>query len=328
MPNKQTISGKAFEYSCLIALYDLLEPDGNISIVDNAQLKKAEEYYLQLDNDFQQDLNQAAKAAARVIMRLEPHLQYSTPQDGPLRLELQSASLGQRGDVRDVLCIKADLNWEIGISCKHNHYAVKHNRLSENLDFGSKWFGIPCSETYFEDIKPVFQKLASIVAESKQLLHPTKWADLENKAENYYVPVLKAFMKELKKLAEKNKEVPERLIRYLIGNKDFYKVIAVKNERTTKVEAINIANTLNKPMNGHKSQNKVTQPRLPSKFYSIDFKENSQTTIQIVCDAGWSISMRLHSASSRVESSLKFDVNLISTPSNMYSQREPWNPAY
>lgn len=34
--------------------------------------------------------------------------------------------------------------------------------------------------------------------------------------------------------------------------------------------------------------------------------------------------MRIHSASSRVEPSLKFDVNLISLPSSVHTQIEPW----
>ena len=46
--------------------------------------------------------------------------------------------------------------------------------------------------------------------------------------------------------------------------------------------------------------------------------------IEVVCDEGWQISMRIHNASSRVEPSLKFDVQLISFPSSVYAQVEPW----
>lgn len=34
--------------------------------------------------------------------------------------------------------------------------------------------------------------------------------------------------------------------------------------------------------------------------------------------------MRIHNASSKVEPSLKFDVQLISFPSSVYAQVEPW----
>ena len=50
----------------------------------------------------------------------------------------------------------------------------------------------------------------------------------------------------------------------------------------------------------------------------------SQTTIHIVCDQGWEISARIHSARTRVETSLKFDINLIGVPPNLYSQHGAW----
>lgn len=35
--------------------------------------------------------------------------------------------------------------------------------------------------------------------------------------------------------------------------------------------------------------------------------------------------MRIHNASSRVEPSLKFDVQLVSFPSSLFTQTEPWD---
>ena len=60
------------------------------------------------------------------------------------------------------------------------------------------------------------------------------------------------------------------------------------------------------------------------RVYFLDFKEGSDTTIEVVCDEGWTVSMRIHNASSRVEPSLKFDVNLVSLPSTIHAQVEPW----
>lgn len=56
------------------------------------------------------------------------------------------------------------LNGEIGLS-------VKHSRLSKNLYFGSKWYGIDCSKQYWEDIKPIFEYLD--VKKQKD----SKWSD-------------------------------------------------------------------------------------------------------------------------------------------------------
>ncbi len=63
---------------------------------------------------------------------------------------------------------------------------------------------------------------------------------------------------------------------------------------------------------------------MPTQFYHIGFKPGSDNTIEVVCDEGWQISMRIESASSKVEPSLKFDVNLISLPSSVHTQIEPW----
>lgn len=118
--------------------------------------------------------------------------------------------------------------------------------------------------------------------------------------------------------------IPERLIRYLIGRHDFYKVITDDSHRTTRIEVINLYGTLNRPNDTKRSIVTVSKLRFPTRFYNIGFKKNSRTTIEVVCDEGWAVSMRLHNASSRVEPSLKFDVNLISLPNTVHSQVEPW----
>ncbi len=114
------------------------------------------------------------------------------------------------------------------------------------------------------------------------------------------------------------------MIRYLIGRNDFYKVIADDKGSFTRVEAINIKGTLNQKAGTHAPIVKVPLLKLPDRIYHIGYKPNSDNTIQIVCNEGWEISMRIHSASSKVEPSLKFDVNLISLPSSIYVQSEPW----
>lgn len=53
-----------------------------------------------------------------------------------LELEILSDDKGKLGDVRDVLAIRLLQKWEIGVSAKNNHKAVKHSRLSNTIDFG------------------------------------------------------------------------------------------------------------------------------------------------------------------------------------------------
>ena len=321
----QTKNGKAFEYACVVALYKSLNSNQRVTIVDSAQVETAKKLYDSISEDMQQSLDAAAYAAVRIILQLEPQL-WNACGNEPLYLSLQADAAGIKGDVRDVLCIRKQNGWEIGLSCKHNHHAVKHSRLSDTIDFGKEWLGLSCSKNYFDKVVPLFLELREMRDRSKETGTPALWNDVEEKAERYYIPVLQAFIDELKRIDKENpKQVPELLIHYLLGKNDFYKVITNDKNRTTRVEAVNIMGTLNCAAGEAKPIAKIPVLKMPSQFYHIDFKEGSNNTIEVVCDEGWQISMRLHNASSKVEPSLKFDVNLISLPSSAYTQVEPWD---
>ena len=134
----QSKNGKAFEYACLNAFKIHLENlQNNVIVSDVDAVNIALNDYNSLNNDLRIKMDNAAMAATRIIARLEPLLENSSNND--LFLTLQSDKEGIKGDVRDLLAIRKLLDWEIGISCKHNHSAVKHSRLSASLDFGEKW---------------------------------------------------------------------------------------------------------------------------------------------------------------------------------------------
>lgn len=323
MPGIQTANGKAFEYACLLALYNALQTGEDVTIEDSPQMRTARNLYYNMLGDNQLELLRAANAATRVIVRLEPQLQY--PQNNiPLYLSIQTDAQGIAGDVRDVLCVRRQNHWQVGLSCKHNHRAVKHSRLSDTIDFGNEWFGIPCSRQYFSEVVPLFNELRRMRDDARLANEPALWADIPDKADRYYKLVLQSFLDELSRLAGNNPEVPGAMIRYLIGRYDFYKVITDDRHKTTRVEAINIAGTLNRPSEYHCSIVYVPRLRLPTRFYHMGFKPGSDNTVEVVCDEGWTISMRIHNASSKIEPSLKFDVNLISLPGSIHAQVEPW----
>ena len=50
-----------------------------------------------------------------------------------------------------------------------------------------------------------------------------------------------------------------------------------------------------------------------------------KTTVEIYMDNGWAFSFRIHSASTRVQPSLKFDVQFISTPASVLHIECKWN---
>lgn len=184
-----------------------------------------------------------------------------------------------------------------------------------NINFGEKWLSNSCSRNYFDDISPVFSMLKDIKAKDRS----TKWTTIQNMHEVVYVPILKAFKKELLRLDKKHpNEVAQNLVKYLIGTEDFYKVI--KGKKKVEIQAYNIHGTLNQPFQKIKPKAKIQKLKLPSRLIEIVFKKDSKTTLIVSLDEGWQISFRIHNASSRVEPSLKFDINLISAPQSLFTQ--------
>lgn len=314
----QTQKGKAFEYACLKALNETLGMQQEIQIENTDAYKTAKKFYEELDIEDAKKMGKGANAAVRIIKRLEPLLD-NPEDDTPLYLAIQDDAKGIIGDVRDVLCVRKKNGWEIGLSCKHNHTAVKHSRLSQSINFGRQWFDRDCSEEYFKEISPVFQRLLAY----KTAL--TLWRNIDDKEKIVYRPLLNAFVRELKRLDKDfPEEIPGELVRYLLGRNDFYKVITKDSMEVTTIQAYNLFGTLNQPSKKAKSIQKVHQLLLPTKFYDISYKKDSNNTVIVTCDGGWAFSFRIHNASSRVEASLKFDVQIAGMPSELHSQVEPW----
>ncbi|MDR2647662.1 MAG: HaeIII family restriction endonuclease [Oscillospiraceae bacterium] len=321
MSGIQSQNGKAFEYACLSALAQMATNAQAVHIAENAPYFTAQNAFFSSDDAVQAQMHSAAVAAGKALMRLEPQLTYVDTSDS-IFLSLQTDAMGISGDVRDVLCVRKQSGWQIGLSCKHNHHAVKHSRLSASIDFGAKWFSVPCSNAYFDAVRPLFLALEDI---RKTSIPAPLWGNVFQKEETYYLPVLHAFMDELVRLdVAYPKTIPTGLIRYLIGANDFYKIIADNVRRITRVEAINLEGKLNQPSPARSAI--VNTPRLkyPTRFFHVGMRPDSTTTAEVVCDEGWALSFRIHSASSRVEASLKFDINLISLPKTIYAQVEPW----
>ena len=314
----QTTLGKAFEFACLQALYNHLSINQTVVIEQTNALNNARDFYNNIDETIQSKMIEGANAAIRIIFKLEPQLEYPLTNI-PLYLAIQEDSRGVAGDVRDVVCIRRQNNWEIGFSCKHNHAAVKHSRLSPHIDFGESWLGIPCSINYFNEINPIFDELNELKDRG------VFWRDISNKEQRFYIPLLQSFMNELRRLDRVNPEIiPGRLLSYLLGKNDFYKVITHDSRRVTQVQSFNIHGSLNRSSATARSLVNIPRLSMPTSFYSINFKPGSGNTLLVACDYGWTISMRIHSARSLVEPSLKFDVKLTGIPSSLHTQFEPW----
>jgi hypothetical protein len=79
--------------------------------------------------------------------------------------------------------------------------------------------------------------------------------------------------------------------------------------------------TLNLPFESVKPKAKVPKLKLPSRLIEVVYQENSKTTLLVTLNEGWQISFRIHNASSRIEPSLKFDINLVSAPHGLFTNQ-------
>lgn len=310
----QTINGKAFEYALLDQFHERLEAITQTSIIKNAPFQTALKCFETFNEKEQGQYKLVASFAVNFLLDIEPRLSNGISERDVLQLEIVSDKEGQIGDVRDVLAIRSLQKWEIGISAKNNHRAVKHSRLSNDINFGQKWLGFPCSSDYFTEIKPVFDYLAELRSASKAT---QKWSTLGDYHSSVYIPVLDAFKKELISLDKENPGiVAEKLIEYLIGNQDFYKII--KGNNKVEIQAYNLHGTLNLPFDSIKPKFKIQRLKLPNRLIEVVYQDNSKTTLLVTLSEGWQISFRIHNASSRIEPSLKFDINLVSAPHSLF----------
>ena len=260
-----------------------------------------------VDSEVQENLRKAAEAAVPALLDLEPLISEVDDND-VLTISSQKDTEGKLGDVRDILISREGVQWQIGLSLKHNHFAVKHSRLSATSDFGRSWLGIECSNKYWEDIKPIFDFLKIAREEGKE------WSQIESKDKKIYIPVLKAFSDELQRLCVRNKSVPRKFVEYLLGKFDFYKTVAIDCKRVTHIDPYNLHGTLNRPGLRTKPKRTIKEVKLPTRIISLDFKPNSSTTLELCLDNGWQFSLRIHNASTKVEPSLKFDVQCVGKP--------------
>lgn len=310
-------SGKAFEYAILKEFKEKLEKLTNVEVVINNAFNTAKHCFEGFSKAEQGRYLLTASFSVNFLMDIEPRLSNDVEKDDKLQLEILTDRQGEKGDVRDILAVRLLQKWEIGVSAKNNHKAVKHSRLSNDIDFGKKWLGLACSSNYFNEIAPIFNDLKKIRTESNST---KKWAELPSKEDDVYLPILNAFKKELNSLYKKNSyEVASGLIQYLVGTKDFYKVIKGNNQ--VEIQAYNLHGSLNLPFENIEPKFKTPKIELPDEIIDISFKRDSKTTLIVTFNNDWKLSFRIHNASSKIEPSLKFDINLLEAPNSLFTNK-------
>ncbi|GAA7466749.1 hypothetical protein MM0361_07640 [Helicobacter pylori] len=310
MSDKSNNQGRAYEYAWYLALEQKLSVFKKVIVDKQNGFNAANRAYESLEKSLQERYLESAKQGVLLLLDCEPLLsEVIGSSQNEITLSLQKDKLGEIGDVRDIL-IYFD-RFCIGLSIKHNHDALKHSRLSKNLDFGEKWLGVGVSQNYKDTIKPLFERLEN--AKKEGML----WRDFPNKEQEIYAPLLQAFKKEVLRIDENKKnKVPQKMVEYLLGKYDFYKAILLEREQKTKLEAYHFNNTLNRSVK-NKPKRIIPLSKLPTRMIYFDFKPKSFNTLELVLDEGWSFSLRIHNAISRVEPSLKFDIKLLSKPESV-----------
>lgn len=309
MSSASNDQGRAYEYICLLSLKSAIGEIRKVQIIMNSSYHAAQNAWNTLTSDEQTLYTLSAKSTIDTIFALEPNI-IEEGQD-ILSLYIQTDQHGEEADVRDIIIERKDITWEIGLSIKHNHMAVKHSRLAKDLDFGKKWYGISCSKEYWDEIKSTFNFLTEEKAKGAY------FRDLESKEDQVYVPILKAFVREISKQVKENKGVPRRLVEYLLSKYDFYKVISIDVKRITTIQSFNMYGTLNLPSRVKEPTIKVPVVNLPTSLLHIGFKPKSKTTVIMCFDNGWQFSFRIHNAKDLIETSLKFDVQIVGMPADV-----------
>ena len=315
MSSKSNDQGRAYEFITLLTLHAEISKIRKAVIIENSSFFAARNAWELMGSLMKNYLKVSAESFIPEIFNLEPLILEKS--NDTVELLIQKDVKGEDGDVRDILIVRSGIKWEIGLSMKHNHFAVKHSRLSPNIDFGKKWYGHKCSDCYWNSVNPIFHQLQ--IWKDKRV----KWNEIPNKDERVYVPVLKSFMEEIKSAYLHHKDLPRKMTEYLLGEYDFYKIISIDSQKTTSIRAFNLYGTLNKPSK-MKATGNIPKTVLPTRIVSLDFKPKSKTTLELYMDNGWQFSFRIHSASTIVENSLKFDVQSIGMPTTILTINCKW----
>lgn len=290
---KQVERGKAFEYALAKVSSEYID----CKLVADSSLEYARYCFNIQTDSLKSNIIQACQKAVMFIFakeRIDKSSSYS--------VLIQPDRRGMYGDVRDIIVQSDDNSFILGISAKHKHHAVKHPRLSSKIDFGKKWFNIANTQSYWNEIKPIFAPLYNM--RDRRLL----WKNIDNKADRFYIPLLNAFNSELHRLLNSHGDcIPHRMLSFLLGVYDFYKVI--KDNGNVLIESFNFS--------GNLKWGKKTP--LPNRIIGTSIKPDSNNTLIVYFDKGWTISFRIHSASSHVEPSLKFDIKLVGVPTEVSS---------
>lgn len=317
MSSKSNDQGRAFEYACIIELKDKIEDKRPVTVDEESVMAARRAWETQSEVE-QQIYLRAADAFIDTLFSAEPLILEYDGEDDVVILSINKDSDAEGGDVRDIVITRKSIRWDIGLSMKHNHFAAKHSRLSSTIDFGKKWYDIPCDKSYWNVVQPIFERLRELKKKA------VAWHDMPDKEDSVYKPIVDSFIKEMNRAYKVDSTIPARLISYLLGIRDFYKVVAIDKKQLTEFQSFNLRGELNKDGKRTKATLIIPKADLPTEIISLRFKPESKSTVELYLNNGWSLSFRIHNASTIVEPSLKFDIQFLGVPANIITVNCRW----
>ena len=290
MPNISNQTGRAFEYAIVNELAKL----PGVSLTDRAAMAqrrdkpKFERLEPLQSNEFCH--------ASRVLAQTFTAPPYAI---GAATIDRLTDNDARKGDVTDIRIQPSLARHPINLSVKNNHFALKHQRppsLMQQLGFVK---GSDADIEYrvkLQEIFDSFHRTGKSICPSARLFRELKDIDQGFIDRCLYAPVCRLVSSTLRSYLA-DSIACQTFFSFLVGNIDFIKVILY---------------------HGCLEFENFSQIALPS-CCRVGFSHESPSYVFLAFDNEWEISMRLHTASSRLASigkipSLKFDTQAMNMP--------------
>lgn len=212
---------------------------------------------------------------------------------GKITLERLTDDAAKKGDVTDIRLIIA--GEKVNLSIKHNHTALKHQRPTATATQGGY------AKNSLEDIKyrAEYKKIADDFLNSAEQLKKGAIDFAELKAiqadfieQQLYAPMCK-LVTDFLNLHVAHPSCAQQFFSFIVGMTDYHKIIVYSD----KIEIHEFAS-------------------MPA-THSLKAIQVDNSYIHVRFSNGWVISMRLHTASSKIKGvSLKFDTQLLNVNSS------------
>ena len=291
-PPKQTIQGRALEWSCAISSCDVLGVSRE-KIVKDQSSENSKLCFGSVPDEMKHDFLKSAALGMQHIFSLENI--YSIDN-----VSLIPCSAGQTGDVRDLIITSQ--GFDIGISCKNNNDGIKSPRFRVEDSISEGWLKTPRNPNWNSKTKPVFDEIKANEGQAW-----SKRYSSAEKAERIYRPLLEAMIDDIRHAQENETEegfATEKFLNFIVGRQDFYKLVNFK--KTVMIQKFDMTRRNNR------------QKKTISKIINMELIR--PTTAIIILNNGWQFSLRAHNAETKIKlGGIKIEVKLIGQPQTLYS---------